>query len=882
MNPRLKIFIRIAVIVIVLGVGLALVVSYLTEDKIRLLAIDQLNAALDTEVKVDAIEFSLLRKFPKASIQFKNISIAEKSNRKEKQNLIEAQALFLAFDPFDLITGNYVINEIHVENALVRITYFKDGTDNFHFFKTDSTSEDFKISLNKVRFTNSSLIYRNLKYREEIRSDINSLDFSGDFESDQYEMKIKADGEFEKLDLTSFHLKRPYTYDLNLILDIDQSTKRYNFTNASVKLGSVSVAIEGYLQSISNGTEMDISFTGEDTQLSALKDFFPVSWKEKIDEYKASGLLDINGHIQGKSTDTEVPAISLSFTLENGKLTHTKSRLNAENISFKGNLNNGASRSKKTSVFTIDTLFFKGIHGNTYGNLKISNFDNPQLQFDVSSIFDLLTIKELIGKDSLETLDGTCKFNFKMTTDLDSLSSIKARDVKRALISGSARLSDVTFKYKGMPHHIRHANGLLSFESNFIRIDSFSCVVAGNKLNAQGRVLNLIPFLFYPDEHLTVRARLQSPHLSVDQLMTEGSSSGNQVLALPLASNLTLGVDIVADTFIFRKFQAVKLKGQLHSNYPEITLNGIAFNAMEGTYDGSMEIKLREDKNLDIASELQLTHVNIHELFREFENFGQENISADNLKGYANIQVSFASIITPSFQLLADQTRARANIEILNGELLNYKPMLALSKYVDVDELNHIKFSRLSNEIEIRDRLVFIPEMIIKSSALELTLSGKHSFNNEIEYHFQLYLNDFLFRKAKRSRKNQTEFGEIEADESGRAKLYIRMEGTVEDYKIRLDRKALREQWGDELKKERSELKDLFRQEFKGEKKKETVEPINFDIEWEGQSADQAKKDTIGDVKNPVKSDKKKESWLDKVKKEEDVEYETYDPKKYD
>jgi hypothetical protein len=353
-------------------------------------------------------------------------------------------------------------------------------------------------------------------------------------------------------------------------------------------------------------------------------------------------------------------------------------------------------------------------------------------------------------------------------------------------------------------------------------------------------------------------------------------------LALPLASNLTLGVDIVADTFIFRKFQAVKLKGQLHSNYPEILLNGIEFTAMEGTYDGSIELKLRDDKNLDIASELLLTHVNIHELFREFENFGQENISADNLKGYANIQVSFASIITPSFQLLADHTRARANIEILNGELLNYKPMLALSKYVDVDELNHIKFSRLSNEIEIRDRLVIIPDMIIKSSALELTLSGKHSFNNEIEYHFQLYLNDFLFRKAKRSRKNQSEFGEIEADESGRAKLYIRMEGTVDDYKIRLDRKALRDQWSDELKEERTELKDLFRQEFKGEKKKEVIEPINFDIEWEGQSSDQGKKDTISDPKAPAKSDKKKESWLDKVKKEEDVEYETYDPKKYD
>jgi hypothetical protein len=881
-NPRLKIFIRIAVIVLLLIIGTALLLSYLTQDKIRLLAIEQLNSALETEVKVDAIEFSLLRKFPKASIQFKNISIAEKSNRKEKQNLIEAQSLFLAFDPFDLITGNYVINEIYVENALIRITYFADGTDNFHFFKSDSTSEDFNISLKKVRFSNSNLIYRNLKFKEEIRSAINTLDFSGDFDSDQYDMKIQADGNFDKFSLTSFRLRRAHSYNLNLVLGIDQSSERYVFNNASVSLGNIKVAVQGYIQNISNGTELDISFNGEDTQLSSLKDVFPISWKEKIEDYQATGIVDINGHIVGKSTHEDSPEVTLSFTLEEGKISHKKSQFKAENISFKGSFSNGLSRSKRTSVFAIDTLFFKGIQGNTYGKLKISNFDNPQLQFDVSSIFDLHTIKELLGKDSLETLEGTCRFNFKMKTALDSISSIKAKDVKRALISGSARLDDVTFKYKGMPHSIRQANGLVSFESNFIKVESFSCVVSGNKLVMEGRILNLIPFLFYPDEHLTIKARLQSPRLSVDQLMTEGGGSDNKVLALPLSKNLTLGLDILADTFLFKQFQAINLKGQLHSNYPELLLQGLEFSAMEGTYAGSLQIKLREDENLDLTSDLELLHVNITELFREFENFGQSNISSDNLRGYANIQVNFESVLTPSFSLLADYTHARAKIEILNGELLNYKPVLALSKYVDVEELNHIKFSRLSNEIEIKDRVVIIPDMIIKSSALELTLSGKHSFNNEIEYHFQLYLNDFLFRKAKRSNKNQTEFGEITPDESGRARLYIRMEGTVDDYKIRLDRKVLREQWNDELKDQRTELKELFRQEFKGEKKKEEIKPINFDIEWEGQSSNEPKKDTIGDSKTQVKTEKKKESWLDKVKKEDEKEYETYDPSKFD
>ena len=66
-------------------------------------------------------------------------------------------------------------------------------------------------------------------------------------------------------------------------------------------------------------------------------------------------MLDIKGHISGRATTTTNPIIALSFELEKGTLTHKKTALKAENIAFKGSLNNGTSRSKKTTVFKIDT-----------------------------------------------------------------------------------------------------------------------------------------------------------------------------------------------------------------------------------------------------------------------------------------------------------------------------------------------------------------------------------------------------------------------------------------------------------------------------------------------------------------------------------------------
>ena len=96
-----------------------------------------------------------------------------------------------------------------------------------------------------------------------------------------------------------------------------------------------------------------------------------------------------------------------------------------------------------------------------------------------------------------------------------------------------------------------------------------------------------------------------------------------------------------------------------------------------------------------------------------------------------------------------------ADIFLEKGELIAYKPVLALSKFIEVEELNHIRFSSLRNVIEIHDQKIYFPEMDIKSSALNLKLSGVHSFNNEIEYHFNLLLRDILSKKARKAKKGK-------------------------------------------------------------------------------------------------------------------------------
>jgi hypothetical protein len=167
--------------------------------------------------------------------------------------------------------------------------------------------------------------------------------------------------------------------------------------------------------------------------------------------------------------------------------------------------------------------------------------------------------------------------------------------------------------------------------------------------------------------------------------------------------------------------------------------------------------------------------------------------------------------------------RALAEMQISNGEIINYQPMNALAKFVDMKELKHIKFAALTNTIFIENEKITIPSMSINSSALNLQLSGNHTFKNELDYHFSLLFNDALTGFFKiRNKKRESEFGEIIEDEQGKARIFVKMTGTVDNPILAYDFGAVKKKWKEDAKQEKQNLKQVLADEF-GIFKKDTA-----------------------------------------------------------
>jgi hypothetical protein len=210
--------------------------------------------------------------------------------------------------------------------------------------------------------------------------------------------------------------------------------------------------------------------------------------------------------------------------------------------------------------------------------------------------------------------------------------------------------------------------------------------------------------------------------------------------------------------------------------------------------------------------------------------------------------------------------------KISNGELNNVSMLKKLSRFVDEETLNHVKFATLENTIEIRNETINIPEMRIVSNALNLNISGTHHFDGTIDYNIKVALSELLSKRRRERRRNQEESGAVD-DEKKRTSLFVHITGTADNPKFKYDIKNVFRNLevgsgaaSAAIKQERETVKRVLKEEFhflqKSEETKQQEalwreqEKGKFVIEWDDDKPEtpvntrsrnrrQTKKDTV-------------------------------------
>ena len=120
--------------------------------------------------------------------------------------------------------------------------------------------------------------------------------------------------------------------------------------------------------------------------------------------------------------------------------------------------------------------------------------------------------------------------------------------------------------------------------------------------------------------------------------------------------------------------------------------------------------------------------LNIQELFTAFNNFAQKFIVDKNLKGKLNSTISFYAQWDSMLRFLPKTLEASGKLEITDGQLVQFEPMLKLSKYINDNVRNlTIAFEKASSKNKkIDTNSLTFKEFISLDNNLNTTLEIKN------------------------------------------------------------------------------------------------------------------------------------------------------------
>ncbi len=279
----------------------------------------------------------------------------------------------------------------------------------------------------------------------------------------------------------------------------------------------------------------------------------------------------------------------------------------------------------------------------------------------------------------------------------------------------------------------------------------------------------------------------------------------------------------------------------------QFDVNSYSMKGMGGSFSGNAAIRQDTEGNFTLASKSVLQNIEIDRLFESFNNFNQKAISSNNLSGKLSGDVDFSITSDSLLRTNKEDIILNSKIILKSGELIDFEPAKKLSRFIEVEELEHIQFSTISNSIFIKDEVVTIPEMDIESTAADISISGTHSFANYFDYKMKINLSNILAGKASNSKLENEENFVLE-DNGRRTSLYLSVKGTPEDHIIKYDKKEAVSNIREDLKEEKNTLKNILNEEF-GWFKKDSLSKMNlhdkddgkFILDWDEQERNSEK-----------------------------------------
>jgi hypothetical protein len=798
MKRFLKRFFLIVSIFALLLLAGAFVLAAVFQDAIGQRIVREINRQIQTELRVERFRLYLLRDFPSASLALKEVEL----KGTDRRPLLEAGEVSFRIGYSSIFGGALRVNSVWIANGALRAHVDPRGKTNYDIWKASEETEaeaDFRVSLKKARLQNVLLIYHNEQSGQHISTQLESLDLSGEFSNRAFDLKTAADMRTNFLGLGGVEYLPEKSIGVDALLSVDLERGTYDFKKFDLRVEKNLFQLDGVVTVRPAGTHFDLFVSNKGGHLDDLVQLLPANMLERFGNLQSDGDFFFDGRIEGLLSELSNPDIRFKFGMQRGKLNSDLLPEALRDVAFEARFTNGKSRNNATSEFEIKD--FQGLFGRQPldFHLLARNLDDPQVDFALEGFVPFETIARLSGDERLK--DATGRLEIRQLALKGRYSDmIDPARMDRVQVSGRVEFDRASLIFEKEKLSIER--GLLVMEGNETTLHDLRLEGAGSDIALNGSCTNLLPYLLSDSTNarLNFKASWRSDALDIDRLFALApaavSTSSPDTLASETPSSANTGgwfasrIDGVFECqvkkFNFNKIEGSYFMGKLVFEENALLVEGSA-EAMGGAFNLNGGIMMEGRPRLQ--ARFDCGGVDAKEFFRQSDNFGQTLLQDRNLSGTLNAKMVLFMDFDENWSVSYDDILVFAGIRIDDGELKDFALLENMSTFVKVEDLRRIRFASMQNWLEIRKGKIYLPAMFIQSNALNLTVSGEHSFEQEINYNLKVNAGQVVANKFK---KHNPSLEPIKAKD-GLVNLYFNIFGTTDQFDYKTARREVRQ-----------------------------------------------------------------------------------------
>ena len=746
MKKALKIAgITVGVILILL-----LVLPFAFQGKIEKIVKQEGNKMLNAQFDFSALNISLLRNFPSASVTLEDFYL-KGTGAFENDTLIQAGELTAAVNLFSLFgDSGYDISKIIIEDTKVKAIVLEDGKPNWDVMKasaeedtvqeTSAESSPFRIKLKRLSVKDLSVSYDDRQAGMYAAIENLRATCSGDFGSERtlVDLELKTPALTYRTGGVPFLNRAALEADMNV--DADLVNNKFTLQDNSISLNAIKLNIDGWAAMQKDGVGMDIKLNTNEVGFKELLSLIPAIYAKDFQDLKTDGKASLTAFAKGTLTQEQMPQFEVALNVENAMFRYPSLPAGVDGINISATVKNPGGNIDATEV-TINPFDFT-LAGNPFSLKAIvkTPTSDPDLQATAKGTLDLGKIKDVYPLEDM-SLNGTIQADMNLA---GKLSYIEKEQYDKMKAEGSIRLNGMKLNMKDLPT-VDIQRSTFSFSPRYLQLSETTVNIGNNDVTLDSRFEN---YLGYALKGSTLKGSLNisSNHLNLNDFMStdttavqaqataDTTATTSSTGAIRIPENLDFNMQANLKEVLFDKMKLENVNGTLLVKNGTIDMRNLSFNTMGGSITANGAYSAPKASQPHLNAGFDMKNIGFAQAYQELGLVQQLAPIFKGLKGNFSGNLQIDTPLDENMSPVMQKVQGSGNLSTKDLSLSGVKFIDQVADIVKKPSMKEIEVKDLNLGFEIKDGRVNTQPFDLKLGDYTMNLSGSTGLDQTIDY----------------------------------------------------------------------------------------------------------------------------------------------------